>query len=118
MRQQTKGRKLTPLAVFPQLVDYTHRSTGLTRQKVRHVLDVFFMHAAVELVHGSGRVNVPKVGTWRLKTRKARRIMNPVTRELMQLQATRSVGFRGSKVGFFATVLAAAAPASKKKGKR
>lgn len=56
----------------------------------------WFDWALEELARG-GRVRVHGFGTFCLTTRKARRIRNPLTKELMQLQETTTVKFIAAK---------------------
>ncbi|HEY0883049.1 MAG TPA: HU family DNA-binding protein, partial [Archangium sp.] len=39
----------------------------------------------------------PGFGTWSIRTRKARKIRNPQTNEIMKLKATKTIGFRPAK---------------------
>jgi nucleoid DNA-binding protein len=48
-----------------------------------------------------GRAYIPGVGTFHATTRKARRVRNPATGELMMLPETKSVRFKPSKGGVF-----------------
>lgn len=68
----------------------------LPRATVERVMKQLFADFADEALHG-GMPGVPGFGTFHKRTRKARQVMNPATREMMQLPRTVSVGFRCSK---------------------
>lgn len=70
--------------------------SGLTRKQVTEVL----RHAAAEIVAETRfdeTVRWPALGVFFTRSRKARKILHPVTREPMRLRATKSVGFRPGK---------------------
>lgn len=50
-----------------------------------------------ETVAAHGRCRIAGLGVFSLRTRKARRIRNPITGDMMQLQETKTVHFRPSK---------------------
>jgi hypothetical protein len=56
--------------------------------------------AAASLL-ATGRAHIPGVGAFHATTRKARRVRNPATGELMMLPETKSVRFKPSKGGVF-----------------
>lgn len=65
--------------------------------KVAHrMLRSAFNVIAEEVLHGR-RVAIPGFGVFTKRTRKARRIRNPQTRELMELGESTTIGFRCSK---------------------
>lgn len=63
----------------------------------RAVVDAVGEVIAAELAGAAGRFAWPGFGVFRRTTRKARRIRNPATHELMQLPGTTSVRFRAAK---------------------
>ena len=48
-------------------------------------------------VKKDSRFSYPGFGTWSMRTRKARKIRNPQTNEIMKLKATKTIGFRPAK---------------------
>lgn len=66
------------------------------RANVDRVVRQLFADIAEEALHGR-RVLIPGFGIFVKKTRRARRVRNPQTRELMILPPAVSVGFRCSK---------------------
>ncbi len=75
-------------------------AVGVTQRQARGVVESLFLKAARE-VEIEGRFEIHGVGVFLVRTRKARTIRNPVTKALMQLPATRTVGFRPTKRGVF-----------------
>lgn len=73
---------------------WTHRYPP--RNLVEKVLKQLFSDMAEEALHG-GRPGVPGFGTFRKLVRKTRQVMNPATREMMQIPKTVAVGFRCAK---------------------
>jgi DNA-binding protein HU-beta len=43
------------------------------------------------------RFSYPGFGTWSMRSRKARKIRNPQTNEIMKLKASKTIGFRPAK---------------------
>lgn len=76
-----------------ELVDATAAATGETKAATERVLRQFFEHLA-EAVWATGRVGVPGLGAFRVRSRKARRIANPQTGEPMKLPRERAVHCR------------------------
>lgn len=76
-------------------------TVGVTQQQVRGVIESLFLKAARE-VEIEGRFELLGVGVFLVRTRKARTIRNPITKALMRLPSTRTVGFRPAKRGVFA----------------
>jgi DNA-binding protein HU-beta len=50
-----------------------------------------------EAVIRTGRFAYPGFGVWTLRTRKARKIRNPQNNDIMQLKASKTIGFRPAK---------------------
>lgn len=78
---------------FANLIEATSATTGLDKKHTRLVLMGFFKHLS-DAVWAAGRVRVPGLGAFRVHTRKARRISNLGTRELMLLPSDRAVAVR------------------------
>lgn len=72
----------------------TRRS--VPKKTAETMLRATFNVIAEKALHGE-RVSIPGFGVFYKRTRKSRRIANPQTKELMQLPATVSIGFRTSK---------------------
>lgn len=72
------------------------RSRSLPASQVKRVLVAAFVTIAEDVLHG-GRVAIPSFGVFYQQRRAARRIRNPVTRELMTVPQTTGVGFRCSR---------------------
>ena len=85
---------------FRALIAEVAEARFITKKLARDVFDDFLFGLALEL-RNHGRVVVPGLGVFRIATRKARRIRNPITKELMQIPETKSVRFRASKKGHF-----------------
>lgn len=68
----------------------------LTKRQAERILIEFAEELEHELFHRE-RVAIPRLGVFRIRRMKARRIRNPVTGEPMKLKARRSVGFRPAK---------------------
>ena len=79
-----------------ELVEAVAQQTRLTKKDAAHLMDVVFDNIG-KAVKADARFSYPGFGTWSIRTRKARRIRNPQTNELMKLRATKMVGFRPAK---------------------
>jgi DNA-binding protein HU-beta len=79
-----------------ELVEAVAQQTRLTKKDAAHLMDVVFDNIG-KAVKADARFSYPGFGTWSIRTRKARRIRNPQTNELMKLKATKTVGFRPAK---------------------
>jgi DNA-binding protein HU-beta len=73
---------------FANLVAATAETAQLTKKDTLRVLREFFRHVS-EGAWAAGQVKIPGFITLRAGTRKARRIRNPQTHELMDLPARR-----------------------------
>lgn len=72
---------------------------GLVRLPQTHVDAVLFnLVRLVPTAAKTGPVRVAGLGTFRVRTRKGRRIRNPVTKELQHLPASVTLGFSPAKV--------------------
>lgn len=69
---------------------------GAPKGRVRRTL-ALFVDAILDEVREGRSVTVPGLGTFSRATRKARRIRNPQTKELMQLSETTTVKFTAAK---------------------
>jgi DNA-binding protein HU-beta len=79
-----------------ELVEMVSIQTGQTKKATAEFIDVVFQNIG-EAVKQNDRFSYPGFGTWALRTRKARKIRNPQTNEIMKLKATRTIGFRPAK---------------------
>jgi DNA-binding protein HU-beta len=79
-----------------QLVETIASRSRLTKKSAAELLDIVFENIG-DAVKRETRFSYPGFGTWLLRQRKARRVRNPRTNEVMSLNATRTIGFRPAK---------------------
>jgi DNA-binding protein HU-beta len=79
-----------------ELVEAVAQRTRLTKKSAAELIDVVFDTVA-RAVKKDARFSYPGFGTWSIRTRKARKIRNPQTNEIMKLKATKTIGFRPAK---------------------
>lgn len=79
-----------------ELVEAVAVQSRLTKKHAAEILEVVFNNIG-RAVKKDERFSYPGFGTWSLRSRKARRIRNPQTNEMMKLRASRTVGFRPAK---------------------
>ena len=79
-----------------ELVDAVSVQTQLTKKSAAEIIDVVFNHIG-QAVKADNRFSYPGFGTWTLRNRKARKIRNPQTNEIMKLKASKTIGFRPAK---------------------
>lgn len=79
-----------------ELVEAVAQETKLTKKAAAEIMDVVF-GAIGQAVKKDERFSYPGFGTWSLRSRKARRIRNPQTNEMMKLKASKTIGFRPAK---------------------
>jgi DNA-binding protein HU-beta len=79
-----------------ELVEAVAAQSKLTKKSAADILDVVFTTIG-KAVKKDSRFSYPGFGTWSIRTRKARKIRNPQTNELMKLKASKTVGFRPAK---------------------
>ncbi len=79
-----------------ELVEAVSVQTKLTKKATAEMIDVVFDNI-VKAVKADERFSYPGFGTWSLRNRKARKIRNPQTNEMMKLKASRTIGFRPAK---------------------
>lgn len=79
-----------------ELVEAVAQETKLTKKSAAEIMDVVF-DAIGKAVKKDQRFSYPGFGTWSMRTRKARRIRNPQTNEMMKLKASKTIGFRPAK---------------------
>jgi DNA-binding protein HU-beta len=79
-----------------ELVKAVAEETKLTKKSAAEIMDVVF-NAIGKAVKKDERFSYPGFGTWSLRSRKARRIRNPQTNEMMKLKASKTIGFRPAK---------------------
>lgn len=79
-----------------ELVEAVAAQTRLTKKNAAEILDVVFSNIG-KAVKKDARFSYPGFGTWSLRSRKARKIRNPQTNEIMKLKASKTIGFRPAK---------------------
>lgn len=79
-----------------ELVEAVALQTRLTKKSAAELIDVVFDNIG-SAVKQHQRFSYPGFGTWTIRTRKARKIRNPQTNEIMKLKATKTIGFRPAK---------------------
>ncbi len=78
------------------LVEAVSLQTRMTKKAAMELIDVVFDNIG-KAVKKDARFSYPGFGTWSIRTRKARKIRNPQTNEIMKLKATKTIGFRPAK---------------------
>jgi nucleoid DNA-binding protein len=81
---------------FAALVAQVAAAAGTTQPKARAVLQSFFAELS-DAVWATGRVVVPGLGAFRVRARRARKVLNPDTSLPMVLPAERVVACRVAK---------------------
>ncbi len=79
-----------------EFIAATAAQFGLTKKLTGEILENFTDRIGKHVVQ-TGRFSWPGFGTWTIRTRKARKIRNPQTEEIMNLGATKTIGFRPAK---------------------
>ncbi|MDQ3262510.1 MAG: HU family DNA-binding protein [Myxococcota bacterium] len=79
-----------------ELVELVSQQSRMTKKAAAEVMDVVFANIG-KAVKKDERFSYPGFGTWSLRSRKARRIRNPQTNEMMKLKASKTIGFRPAK---------------------
>ena len=79
-----------------ELVEAVARQSRLTKKATEEMMEIVFGTIS-QAVRDQERFSYPGFGTWSIRTRKARKIRNPSTNELMDLDATKTIGFRPAK---------------------
>ena len=79
-----------------ELVEVVAAQAQLTKKQAAEVMEIVFDNIG-KAVRKDARFSYPGFGTWSLRSRKARKIRNPQTNEMMKLKASRTVGFRAAK---------------------
>jgi DNA-binding protein HU-beta len=79
-----------------ELVEAIAVQARLTKKATAELIDVVFDNIG-RAVKQDARFSYPGFGTWSIRTRKARKIRNPQTNEIMKLRATKTIGFRPAK---------------------
>ncbi len=79
-----------------ELVEAVAAETRMTKKDAAEILEVVFANIG-KAVKADERFSYPGFGTWSLRSRKARKIRNPQTNEMMKLKASRTIGFRPAK---------------------
>lgn len=79
-----------------ELVEAVAAQTRMTKKAAAEIIDVVFDNIG-GAVKKDSRFSYPGFGTWSLRSRKARKIRNPQTNEIMKLKASKTIGFRPAK---------------------
>ena len=79
-----------------ELVEVVAAQARLTKKGAAEIIDIVFSNIG-KAVKRDERFSYPGFGTWSLRTRKARKIRNPQTNEMMKLKASKTIGFRPAK---------------------
>jgi DNA-binding protein HU-beta len=79
-----------------ELVEAVAAQSKLTKKSAAEIMDIVFNNIG-KAVKMDNRFSYPGFGTWSMRSRKARKIRNPQTNELMKLKATKTIGFRPAK---------------------
>jgi DNA-binding protein HU-beta len=79
-----------------ELVEVVAAQSKLTKKSAAELLDIVFNNIG-KAVKRDDRFSYPGFGTWSVRSRKARKIRNPQTNEMMKLKASKTIGFRPAK---------------------
>ena len=79
-----------------ELVELAMQTMNVSRDQAVKALDGVFSTLARALKEGDGKVPVEGVGTFRIKTTKARRLKNPLTGVEMDIPERKKVAFKAS----------------------
>jgi len=79
-----------------ELVEVVAAQSRLTKKSASEILEIVFSNIG-KAVKKDARFSYPGFGTWSLRSRKARKIRNPQTNEMMKLKASKTIGFRPAK---------------------
>jgi DNA-binding protein HU-beta len=79
-----------------ELVEVVAAQSKLTKKSAAELLDIVFNNIG-KAVKKDARFSYPGFGTWSVRSRKARKIRNPQTNEMMKLKASKTIGFRPAK---------------------
>ncbi|MBN2356606.1 integration host factor subunit beta [candidate division KSB1 bacterium] len=78
------------------IVDVVSEGTGLTKVETQAVIDGFLATVSYALQQGD-RVDLRGFGNFRVTQRKARTVINPVTKKAIMVAAQKSALFKPSK---------------------
>jgi DNA-binding protein HU-beta len=79
-----------------ELVEAVALQTRMTKKDTAKLIDIVFDNIGTA-VKKDARFSYPGFGTWSIRSRKARKIRNPSTNEIMKLKAMKTIGFRPAK---------------------
>lgn len=79
-----------------ELVEVVAAQSKLTKKSAAELIDIVFSNIG-KAVKKDARFSYPGFGTWSVRSRKARKIRNPQTNEMMKLKASKTIGFRPAK---------------------
>ena len=66
----------------------------ITKKATGELIDIIFSVVAKEVAVGDGRQTIPGFGTFSKRHRKARKGINPMTKEEIQIPASNTVAFK------------------------
>ncbi len=79
-----------------ELVEVVAAQSRMTKKSAAEIIDIVFSNIG-KAVKRDARFSYPGFGTWSVRSRKARKIRNPQTNEMMKLKASKTIGFRPAK---------------------
>ena len=79
-----------------ELVEMVAAQSRLTKKNAAEIIEIVFANIG-KAVKKDQRFSYPGFGTWSVRSRKARKIRNPQTNEMMKLKASKTIGFRPAK---------------------
>lgn len=77
-----------------ELVAKVAKDSGLNQEQVNKVIESTCKAIVDDCLNGSGEVNLPSLGKFKLKVNAARKGINPLTQKPMDVKETRTVAFR------------------------
>jgi integration host factor subunit alpha len=78
-----------------ELADVIHTKIGLSKRESAEIVEFFFEVAKEKLSRGEG-IKLPRFGSFRVQSRKARKGRNPATGETIEIER-RAVVFKPSR---------------------
>ena len=81
-----------------ELIERVAKKGQMTKADARRIVDLVFgeLETGVKQVRSSGTVSIPRLGTFRVSSRRARMGRNPQTGEPMKIRASKSLRMRPS----------------------
>ena len=88
--------RLRQVRELHRVVEVVAAECKLTKKSAGEIIETVFTEVG-NAVKKDTRFSYPGFGTWSLRSRKARKIRNPQTNEIMKLKASKTIGFRPAK---------------------